>query len=200
MTDEIKWREVSKADTRYMRSFTCTSSPSPKNRGEIGVEHQVQAFFRQYAIAETNAAKDADLDGRLMIAEDSEGIAAAYSHRLLAPGEYPTELEIPAHCPVRDLCFLAVAERYRTRSDVLFGEAPRGTMADEAIDEALWDIKDRSPDAARIYATGFVDYRNTASMRMLARNHFNEISTGRPPPTGNNRLGLWMRILRQTAD
>jgi hypothetical protein len=195
MTYDVKWREVTKRDTAYMRTFRCTSAPA--KRGTIGVEHQVQAFFRQYAIARTNAAKAQGLDGRLMIAEDEQGIAAAYAHRLLALDEYPADLDVPAACPVRDLCFLAIAERYRAPSGALFGEGgTRGAMADEAVNEALWDIKDRATAARRIYVTGLVDYRNTASMRMLTRHHFDEISRGCPPPTGDNRLGRWMRILR----
>lgn len=83
MTHDVKWREATKKDTRYMRTFTCTSAPA--ERGTVGVEYQVQVFFRQYAIALTNRAKDQGLDGRLMIAEDERGIAAAYAHRLLAP-------------------------------------------------------------------------------------------------------------------
>lgn len=184
MTEDVKWREATKSDTVYMRSFICTSS-RPK-RGEIGVEHQVQAFFRQYAIPRVNAAKDQGLDGRLVIAEDSRGIAAAYAHRLLALKEYPKELKIPAGRPLRDLCFLAIAKHHRGKG---------GAMADEAINEALWDIKDRSPEAPRIYVTGLVDYRNIASMRMLARHRFDELSRGGPPPTGDNRLGRWMREL-----
>nr|WSS73673.1 hypothetical protein OG491_36220 [Streptomyces sp. NBC_01175] len=196
MTHDVKWREVTKRDTRYMRSFTCTSAPARTERGTVGVEHQVQAFFRQYAIALASRAKDQGLDGRLMIAEDEQGIAAAYVHRLLAAEEY-RELEIQANCPVRDLCFLAIAERYRVPADTLLGETSSpGTMADEAVNEALWDIKDRAATAPLIYVTGLVDYRNAPSMRMLARNGFNEISRGCPPPTGDNRLGRWLRLLR----
>ncbi|QKZ20345.1 hypothetical protein [Streptomyces chartreusis] len=196
MTFDLKWREATKKDTVYMRSFKCTSAAATA-RGTVGVEHQVQAFFRHFAIAETNRAKDQGLDGRLMIAEDEQGIAAAYAHRLLAPEEYSAELDVPADSPLRDLCFLAVAERYRARSGALFGSAgTAGAMADEAINEALWDIRERAPGAPRVYVTGLVDYRNTASMRMLARNHFVEISRGCPPPTGDNRLGRWMRVLR----
>jgi hypothetical protein len=196
MTLDVKWREVTKRDKAYMQTFTCTTAR--QQRGKVVVERQVQAFFRKFAISQTNQAKDEGFDGRLMIAEDSWGIAAAYAHRLLDPEEYPKELKIPAHCPVRDLCFLAVADRYRTKADLLLNEAAKdkGAMADEAINEALWDIKDRAPHAPRIYVTGLVDYRNRASMRMLTRNHFGEISRGCPPPTGDNRLGRWLRILR----
>jgi hypothetical protein len=194
MTYDVKWREVTKQDTVYMRTFRCTSARA--ERGTVGVEHQVQAFFRQYAIARTNQAKAQGLDGRLMIAEDEQGIAAAYAHRLLAPDEYG-ELDVPADCPVRDLCFLAIAERYRAPRGALFGDVGlRGAMADEAINEALWDIKDRATAAPRIYVTGLVDYRNRASWRSPPRNHFDEISRGCPPPTGDNRLGRWMRVLR----
>ncbi|MFD3945536.1 hypothetical protein [Streptomyces sp. NPDC058579] len=199
MTHDVKWREVTKQDKTYMQSFACTAER--RRRGEIRVEYTVQAFFRHFGIAKTNQAKDAGLDGRLLIAEDSEGIAAAYAHRLLEPDEYPQELEVPDDCPVRDLCFLAVAERYRVAGGALFGQTGTpGAMADEAINEALWDIRDRAPKAPRIYVTGLVDYRNIPSMRMLTRNHFDELSRGGPPPSGDNRLGRWMRILRQPTD
>ncbi|WP_326827141.1 hypothetical protein [Streptomyces sp. NBC_01751] len=196
MNHDVKWREATKPDAVYMQTFTCTSARPKHGKDGVNVEHQVQAFFRQYAIKQTNRARDERLDGRLMIAEDSKGIAAAYAHRLLAPQEYPEELEIPVNCPVRDLCFLAVAERYRVTTGALYPEASApGALADEAINEALWDIKVRAPDAPRIYVTGLVDYRNAASLRMLTRNHFDEISRGCPPPTVDNRLGRWMRIL-----
>ncbi|MEV7445671.1 hypothetical protein AB0O22_31815 [Streptomyces sp. NPDC091204] len=195
MTFDVKWREATKSDRTYLRTFTCTSAPVP--RGTVGAERQVQSFFRQYATAATNRAITEGLDGRLVIAEDEEGIAAAFAHRLVAVQEYPAELEIPANCQVRDLSFVAVAERYRVPQGALLGDiGTPGAMADEAINEALWDIKDRAGDAPRVYVIGLVDYRNAASMRMLGRNHFEELSRGVPPPTGDNRLGRWMRILR----
>jgi hypothetical protein len=87
--------------------------------------------------------------------------------------------------PVRELCFLGIALRSRS-----------GIMADEAVNEALWDICDREPEARRVYVVGQVNYRNKASMRMLERSSFIELSRGVPPPNGNGRLGWWLRILR----
>lgn len=199
MTYDVKWREATKRDTAYLRTFSCTSAPV--SRGTVGVERQVQSFFRQYAISATNRACNEGLDGRFFIAEDEQGIAAAFAHRLLADKEYPAALKIPAKCQVRDLSFLAVAERYRVPAGTLLGEfGTPGAMADEALNEALWDMQDRAGEAPRIFVTGLVDYRNEASMRMLARNHFEEISRGEPPPTGDNRLGRWMRVLRCGAE
>ncbi|MFB7609785.1 hypothetical protein [Streptomyces gardneri] len=188
MTEDIIWREATKADTVRMQSFTCTNQR--RQRGEIPYEREVQAFFRQRAIPETNCSIDARLDGRLMIAEDCHGIAAAYAHRLLARHEYPPKLEdLPPDQPIRELCFLGIALRHRGKG---------GAMAGEAINEALWDILDSAPEASRIYVTGLVDYRNKASERMLIRYDFEQVSEGGPPPTKDNpdRLGRWIRILR----
>ncbi|WP_032769781.1 hypothetical protein [Streptomyces sp. CNS654] len=198
MTHDVKWRVATKDDTRYMQSFTCTSSSKKRGRAEVSFEYEVQAFFRKFAIPQVNQAKNDGLDGRLVIAEDEKGIAAAYAHRLLEPNEYrEIGVEVPPGCPVRELCFLAVAERYRAPRGKLPGLSfTPGAMADESVNEALWDIKDRAAESPRVYVTGLVDYRNAASMRMLTRNGFDEVSRGCPPPRGDSRLGRWMRILR----
>lgn len=97
-------------------------------------------------------------------------------------------LDIPASHVARELCFLAVAVRHRNQN---------GTVADEAVIEALWDIRDQEPAAERIWVLGRVDYRNKASMRMLQRHSFREVTRGEPPPKGDQRLGWWLRVLDQ---
>ncbi|MGQ4490010.1 hypothetical protein ACN6LM_000437 [Streptomyces sp. SAS_281] len=191
MTDTIHWREAEKKrDTLSLRGFTCTTPREGRAAPPLH-EDQVQRYFRHHAIAAANRSRDQGKGGRLMIAEDSQGIAAAYTHQRLDPASFPTKLALALDFMgvqevVRELCFLAVATRYRNNG---------GALADEAVTEALYDIVDCEPEAERIYVLGQVDYNNKASMKMLERFDFLQLTQGVPPPTGDQRLGWWLRIV-----
>ncbi|MFI8100477.1 hypothetical protein [Streptomyces sp. NPDC086023] len=119
------------------------------------------------------------------------GIAAAYTHQRLDPTTFPPQLALAldfmgAGEVVRELCFLAVATRNRGKE---------GALADEAVTEALYDIIDCEPEAERIYVLGQVDYNNKASMQMLDRFNFRQLTQGVPPPRGDQRLGWWLHII-----
>ncbi|MGW9439607.1 hypothetical protein [Streptomyces sp. NPDC055607] len=189
MTDAIHWREaVKNRDTVALRRFTCTTKREGK-RHPPPHEDQVQRYFRQHAIAAANRSRDQGNGGRLMIAEDSLGIAAAYTHQRLTnlPPKVALSLGFMGAGEVtRELCFLAVATRHRSKG---------GALADDAVARALYDILDCEPEAERIHVFGQVDYNNKASMKMLERFNFRQLTQGVPPPTGDQRLGWWLHII-----
>ncbi|MFF2305960.1 hypothetical protein ACFVVP_26055 [Streptomyces sp. NPDC058128] len=191
MTDMIRWREAAKkTDTLSLRTFTCTTRRKGKYDPPFH-EDEVQRYFRQHAITAANRSRDQGRGGRLMIAEDSQGIAAAYTHQRLDPSRFPDRLAsaLTVAGPrevVRELCFLAVATHHRGKG---------GALANEAITEALYDIIDSEPEAERIHVLGQVDYHNTASMQLLERFNFEQLTKGVPPPRGDQRLGWWRHII-----
>ncbi|MFF0561955.1 hypothetical protein [Streptomyces sp. NPDC004266] len=190
MTDAIHWREaVKNRDTVALRRFTCTTKREGK-KGPPPHEDQVQRYFRQHAITAANRSRDQGNGGRLMIAEDSLGIAAAYTHQRLTTKLPPKVLLalgfMGAGEVTRELCFLAVATRHRSKG---------GALADDAVARALYDIIDCEPEAERIHVFGQVDYNNKASMKMLERFNFRQLTQGVPPPTGDQRLGWWLHVI-----
>ncbi|MEU0001873.1 hypothetical protein ABZ069_33690 [Streptomyces microflavus] len=191
MTDTIHWREAVKSrDTVALRRFTCTTRREGKNAPPPH-EDEVQRYFRQHAIAAANRSRDQGRGGRLVIAEDAQGIAAAFTHQRVDPARFPPKLAraldiTGAGEVVRELCFLAVATRYRGRG---------GLLANEAVTEALYDIIDCESQAQRIHVLGQVDYHNKASMQMLERFNFSRLTQGVPPPKGDQRFGWWLHII-----
>ncbi len=184
MSGSVRWRPaVKNRDTVALRSFTCARAWKGAKRPPI-YEDEVQRYLRQHAVAATNRSRDQGRDGRLILAEDSRGIAAAYTHQRFDEPQRHPNLDIPDDLPQREICFLGV------------GLWRRGTgFADTVVAHALWDVLDRSPEAPLVYIWCRVDHRNEPSQKMLTRAHFTEVTHGGPGAQPDARLGWWLRMM-----
>ncbi|MEU0953528.1 hypothetical protein ABZ353_14480 [Streptomyces niveus] len=143
-------------------------------------EHEVQTYFRSEALADTN--RSLRYDQRFRIAEDAQGIAAAYTHA--RPAEPHPDLQIPPTHACRYLLVIAIALRHRHQG---------GKFADEVLIDALYDIVEREPDDDSVAVLARVDYRNVSSRNMFRRTGFEEVLPGTPA----SRLGWWLLTLER---
>ncbi|MYR59599.1 hypothetical protein GTY54_26310 [Streptomyces sp. SID625] len=175
----LTWRTPDKQDRRLLQSFTCAEPKPPKGRPLLW-EDEVQKYFRQEALADTNSS--ARFDQRFRIAEDAAGVAAAYTHA--RPEQPHPDLRLPPGTACRYLLMLGVAVRHRHQG---------GKVADAVLLDALHDIAEREPDHESVAVLGRVDRRNLPSQNMLRRWGFEEVIPG----SAAMRLGWWLLILER---
>ncbi|GHC88486.1 hypothetical protein GCM10010349_75800 [Streptomyces flavofungini] len=171
------WRTPGKQDRRLLQTFTCAEGRPPDGRLPFW-ENEVQKYFRQDALADTN--RSAHLGQRFRIAEDASGIVGAYTHA--RPESLHPDLRLAPDQACRGLLMLGVATRHRHQG---------GKVADQVFDDALYDMAQRESARKSIVILGHVDRRNVPSQRMLRRQGFEEVVPGTPA----ERLGLWMLTL-----
>ncbi|MDQ1018937.1 hypothetical protein [Streptomyces afghaniensis] len=175
----LAWRTPDKQDRRLLQTFTCAEERPPKGRPAFW-EDEVQKYFRQEALADTN--RSPSLDQRFRIAEDAMGIAAAYTHA--RPEGLHPDLRVSPGQACRYLLMLGVALRHRHQG---------GKVADELLIDALYDIAEREPNRESVVVLARVDWRNIPSQNMLSRWGFEEVIRG----SAAERLGWWMLILER---
>lgn len=173
----VTWRVPGKLDRRALQAFTCAKGIPPRGRPPSW-EHEVQAYFRAEALADTAASHR--WDQRFRIAEDVLGIAAAYTHS--RPASQHPDLRVPPDTACRYLLMLGIADRYRNQG---------GKFADEILLDALYDILEREPDHESVAVFARVDRHNVPSQKMLSRADFQQVIPG----TAVRRLGWWLLTL-----
>ncbi|MGW7641589.1 hypothetical protein [Streptomyces decoyicus] len=179
MTLFVIWKIANKQqDARAMEAFTCAVKHPPKNRA-FSWELEVQTYFHKAVWADTN--ESSHLGQRFRIADDGEGIAAAYTHARLA--DQP-EFTPPAGEQTRLLVMLGIAIRHRRQG---------GKFADEVLLDALYDILDSEPDSAKINVLAKVHMHNIPSQKMLKRAGFQQNTAGTPAKP----LGWWSLTLER---
>ncbi|WP_405801095.1 hypothetical protein OG291_08820 [Streptomyces halstedii] len=170
----VTWRVPDKLDRRKLQAFTCALGVPPKGRPPSW-EHEVQAYFRTQALADTGASRR--WDQRFRIAEDAWGIAAAYTHA--RPASHHPDLRVPPGTACRYLLMLGIAARYRKQG---------GKFADEVLLDALYDVLEREPNHESVAVFARVDRHNIPSQKMLGRVGFRQVIAGTP----ERRLGWWL--------
>lgn len=162
-------------DRALMQAFTCTTPRPPMGAPHPRLwEWEVQSTVRNRLLKDT--ARYEHLDQVVRLAEDDDGIAAVFAHARMK--DWPPELGLPPGVPVRTLLILAIATRYRGAG---------GQLADRVMEEALYDILDREPDARRVVVLARIDHRNATSERLARRQGFELQDPGHP----DRPLGLW---------
>lgn len=175
----VSWRIPNKRDRGLLQSFSCAQGVPPKGQ-PLPWEHEVQTYFRHEALADTN--RSVRHDQRFRIAEDAQGLAAAYTHA--RPLEQHPDLHVPSGHACRYLLMIAVALRHRHQG---------GKLADEVLINALFDIVEREPDHDYVAVFARIDYRNVPSQNRFRRTGFEEVIPGTP----TNRLGWWLLTLER---
>ncbi|MFI6374771.1 hypothetical protein [Streptomyces sp. NPDC050546] len=175
----LAWRTPNKQDRRLLQTFTCAEAKPPKGRPAFW-EDEVQRYFRQEALADTN--RSVSLDQRFRIAEDAVGIAAAYTHA--RPEGIHPDLDVLPGQAFRYLLMIGVSLRHRHQG---------GKVADEVLIDALYDIVEREPDHESVAVMARVDWRNIPSQKMLSRFGFEEVIRG----SAAERLGWWLLTLER---
>ncbi|MFD7959235.1 hypothetical protein ACFV5J_00320 [Streptomyces zaomyceticus] len=165
-----------KQDALDLAAFKCAIKHPPNNRA-FPWEGEVEKYFHREVWADTNASSH--LGQRFRIADDGEGIAAAYTHARMAdqPGFTP-----PAGEQTRLLVMLGIALRHRGKG---------GEFADEVLLDALYDILDAEPESAKINVLAKVHMHNAPSQKMLTRAGFQQNTAGTP----TKPLGWWSLTL-----
>ncbi|MFF9246839.1 hypothetical protein [Streptomyces globisporus] len=173
----VSWKVADKQrDEEALKAFTCARRVPP-NRRPYSWELEVQKYFHNEVWADTN--ESIYLGQRFRIAEDADGIAAAYTHSRLA--DQPP-FPVSDGSQTRLMVMLGIATRYRWQG---------GKFADEVLLDALYDIQDSEPESAEIIVIGKVHMNNLPSQKMLKRADFEQSTQGsvaRP-------LGLWRLTL-----
>ena len=120
----------------------------------------MQKFFQKEVWEKLRQLKGAD--ARLRIAQDEEGIVAAYTHNRYDSDH--SEYTPPEGYGNRLIGYLAIAARCRYQG---------GILADQALTDALYEALDAESHAANgVVVWGKVHRKNKASKSMLARNEF----------------------------
>jgi hypothetical protein len=176
---DFTWRTPGKHDRRLLQAFTCAVGKPPRGR-PLFWEEEVQKYFRQQALADTNSS--AHLDQRFRVAEDTSGAAAAYTHA--RPASAHPGLELSAGQACRYLLMLGVAVRHRFQG---------GKVADEVLLHALHDVLEREPASQSVAVLARVDRRNAPSQALLSRWDFQEVIPG----TVSQRLGWWLLVVER---
>lgn len=179
MTDVVWKIADEQRDARKLEAFTCALQHPPRNKSLVW-ELEVQKYFRKGVWADTNASRH--LGQSFRIAEDPDGIAAAYTHSRLA--DQPPEFVPPARSQTRLLVMLGIAVRYRRQG---------GKFADEVLLNALYDIQDCEPESHEINVLAKVHMGNIPSQNMLERAEFQQGVPGTPA----RPYGWWYLILRR---
>ncbi|MGW7363200.1 hypothetical protein ACWGI8_07180 [Streptomyces sp. NPDC054841] len=175
----VVWKIANKQrDAKALEAFTCALKRPPKNRA-YSWELEVQKYFHKEVWADTN--ESSHLGQRFRIAEEAEGIAAAYTHARLA--DQPPEFVPPDGEPSRLLVMLGIAVRHRHKG---------GKFADEVLTDALHDVLDSEPESATINVFAKVHMHNTPSQNMLTRGEFRQHIRATP-----TRLGWWILTLER---
>ncbi|MEU8489377.1 GNAT family N-acetyltransferase [Streptomyces sp. NPDC048641] len=141
----------------------------------------MQTYFRHQALADTHAYTRCDQ--RFRIAEDAEGIAAAYTHARPTDGVVQG-IHLPTGHAFRYLLMLGIAARHRHQG---------GKFADEVVLDALYDVLAREPDHEAIAVMARIDHRNVSSQRLFSRHGFEEVFAG----TLTAPLGGWLLIIER---
>ncbi|WP_432114726.1 hypothetical protein [Streptomyces sp. S1] len=175
----VTWRIPNKRDRRLLQSFSCARELAPTGR-PAPWEREVQTYFRSEALADTNGSLTHDQ--RFRIAEDAQGVAAAYTHA--RPADVHPDLILPPDCACRYLLMIAVALRHRNQG---------GKFADEVMIDALHDIAEREPDHDSIAIIARIDHRNAPSRNMFLRAGFEEVVPG----NSVSRLSWWLLVLER---
>ncbi|MGW4775136.1 hypothetical protein ACWEPA_00570 [Streptomyces filamentosus] len=179
MTLFVVWKIANKKqDASGLAAFKCAIKRPPRDRA-FSWEREVEKYFHREVWADTNASSH--LGQRFRIADDGEGIAAAYTHARMAdqPGFTP-----PAGEQTRLLVMLGIAVRHRGQG---------GKFADEVLLDALYDILDSEPDSATINVLAKVHMHNVPSQKMLTRAGFQQNTAG----TATKPLGWWSLTLER---
>ncbi|WP_328951333.1 hypothetical protein OG778_30275 [Streptomyces sp. NBC_00184] len=175
----VSWRTPQKnTDRAALDAFKCAERVPPSRKAPSW-ELEVEKYFHGQVWADTNRSRS--LDQRFRVAEDVEGIAAAYTHARAA-GLHP-ELSVPADTICRYMVMLGIAIRYRHQS---------GKFADEVLLNALYDIQDREAGQPEIVVFAKVHRHNQPSQKMLGRAGFEEDIPG----TSASPLAWWSLILQ----
>ncbi|MFD3578236.1 hypothetical protein [Streptomyces sp. NPDC058644] len=166
MTLSVVWKIANKKqDASAMEAFKCAIKHPPKNR-TFSWEREVEKYFHKEVWADTNASSL--LDQRFRVADDGDGIAAAYTHARIA--DQP-DFTPPAGEQTRLLVMLGIALRHRGKG---------GKFADEVLSDALYDILDSEPDSTTINVLAKVHMHNVPSQKMLTRAEFQQDTAGTP--------------------
>ncbi|MFE0719773.1 hypothetical protein ACFW23_02320 [Streptomyces rochei] len=176
----VKWREAEeKQDAQALAAFVC-GIPAPPSRRPPQWEREVERYFRLGEVWED--LKTSKYSGqRFLIAEDSEGIAAAFTHARLVSNDQA--LMSPAGEARRMLMMLGIAARTRQQGH---------RFGNQVLEEALYDILDSEPDSSCVHVWGKVRPKNLPSQRMLKRAGFEERDV---PSLGN--FTHWYLVLER---
>ncbi|OKK17124.1 hypothetical protein AMK09_21495 [Streptomyces sp. CB02488] len=155
----IQWREAEEGhDAKLFADFKCALTVPPSTKPPV-YERQVQRFFREQVWEQLGS--HAERDPRLRIAEDAEGIAAAYVH-LRYDSDHPMYMSVPGYGS-RLIGFMGIATRYRRQG---------GGFADQVLTDALYEARDADGAILGVVVWGKVHRRNKPCKSMLTRNDF----------------------------
>ncbi|MEU0060459.1 hypothetical protein [Streptomyces sp. NPDC006334] len=179
MTPFVVWKIANKKqDALGLAAFKCAIKHPPKGRA-FSWEAEVEKYFHREVWADTNA--HGRLNQRFRIADDGEGIAAAYTHARMAAQRGFTP---PTGEQTRLLVMLGIAVRHRGQG---------GKFADEVLLDALYDILNSEPESAKVNVLAKVHMRNVPSQKMLTRAGFQQQTEGTP----TKPLGWWSLTLER---
>ncbi|MEV7164838.1 hypothetical protein AB0N60_22295 [Streptomyces microflavus] len=156
----MEWKDAQEdRDGKALAEFTC-ALPAPPSSKPPTWERGVQRFFQEEVWDKLSELREAD--ARLRIAEDVQGIAAAYTHHHF--DSQSPEYDPPTGWGSRLIGYLGIANRHRHKG---------GAFADQVLTDALYEaLEVESEYQHGIYAWGKVHRKNRGSKNMLTRNGF----------------------------
>ncbi|MFB6962435.1 hypothetical protein ACFCYB_37005 [Streptomyces sp. NPDC056309] len=161
----VNWSIGGKTDRIKLRGFTCCPGcraeivrhPQDRRPCTTPWAHEVQSYFREHAIADTNG-KSRSCDQRLLLLHDVEDLVGAAVH------------SSTRHSRGTSAVFERRLEAYATASSRHGQRLSNSEYASQALLKAvITDIGTRHDPNDEVFLTAFVLPENTASQRCLER-------------------------------